>query len=293
MKRSIRKRTCNNVAKKGKFDNNFNNSKQNPQPGNSEPNMEVFFVRFPHLSEMIFDELDNQNLSKCREVCKSWKDYLVVQKFLHIRFIKEKLKKFDVPMQPWKEVFEKSNTMTIIRLAMSVDQMPLKTYFTDSKGLHPLHFVAASGNLFLFKEILEKASIKEPRNVKGTKKGMTTLYYAALNGNFEIYRLIMKQVEDKNPKRNDGYTPLHAAAAKGHMKLCEMIMENIDDKSPRSIDGNTPLHLAAQKGHFETCFLLLNKIKDKEPRNGKDLTPLALAAINHHTKVAKLICTFL
>ena len=75
MKRSNRKRTCNNLAKKAKFDNNSNSSKQNPQPVNSEPNMEGFFDRFPHLSEMIFDELDNQNLSKCREVCKSWRYY--------------------------------------------------------------------------------------------------------------------------------------------------------------------------------------------------------------------------
>ena len=27
----------------------------------------------PHIGEQIFEELDNQSLTKCREVCRSWK----------------------------------------------------------------------------------------------------------------------------------------------------------------------------------------------------------------------------
>ena len=208
--------------------------------------MEVFFVRLPHLSELIFDELDNQNLSKCREVCESWKDYLGVQKFLHIRFIKEKLKKFDVPKQPWKEVFEKSNTTTIIRLAICVDQMPLETYLTDSKGLDPLHFVAASGNLFLFKEILEKASIKEPRNIKGT----APIHYAAFNGKLDVCKTILEYAVDKNPRNYKGMTALYYVAINGNFEIYKLIMKQVEDKIQKEM---TDIHLFMQLLPKGTC----------------------------------------
>ena len=38
--------------------------------------MEEVFLRFPHLGESIFQNLDNQNLSKCLEVGSSWKSFI-------------------------------------------------------------------------------------------------------------------------------------------------------------------------------------------------------------------------
>ena len=50
--------------------------------------MEQAFLRFPHLSENIFDSLDNKSLADCKEVSKSWYFYLDAQKFLQPRIIK-------------------------------------------------------------------------------------------------------------------------------------------------------------------------------------------------------------
>ena len=50
--------------------------------------MEQAFFRFPHLSENIFDLLDNKSLADCKEVSKAWYFYLDVQTFLQPRIIK-------------------------------------------------------------------------------------------------------------------------------------------------------------------------------------------------------------
>ena len=57
--------------------------------------MEEVFLRFPHLSENIFDLLDNKSLADCKEVSKSWHFYLAAQKFLQKRIIKANLTKLE------------------------------------------------------------------------------------------------------------------------------------------------------------------------------------------------------
>ena len=49
--------------------------------------MEEIFLRFPHLSEKIFDNLNNGSLSKSREINKSWNLYLSNEKWYEIRIL--------------------------------------------------------------------------------------------------------------------------------------------------------------------------------------------------------------
>ena len=37
---------------------------------------ELVFGRCPHIGKQVFEELDNKNLTKCREVCKSWQEFI-------------------------------------------------------------------------------------------------------------------------------------------------------------------------------------------------------------------------
>ena len=79
--------------------------------------MEQAFLRFPHLSENIFDSLDNKSLVDSKEVSKSWYFYLDTQKFLQIRIIKnveetiERIQKIDFKgwsYRPWTDIDSKS-----------------------------------------------------------------------------------------------------------------------------------------------------------------------------------------
>ena len=36
----------------------------------------ITFLGFPHIGTKNFEKLDNQNLTKCREVCKSWQELI-------------------------------------------------------------------------------------------------------------------------------------------------------------------------------------------------------------------------
>ena len=44
-----------------------------------EPTNQQNLIKFrgvPHIGTQIFEELDNQSLTKCREVCKSWQELI-------------------------------------------------------------------------------------------------------------------------------------------------------------------------------------------------------------------------
>ena len=62
--------------------------------------MQEQFARFPHISEKIFDQLDDQNLVKCRRISKSWCNYLDNQKILYIQIIKQSIKSSDYNKAP-------------------------------------------------------------------------------------------------------------------------------------------------------------------------------------------------
>ena len=51
--------------------------------------MERIVKHFPHIAAQIFDLLDDESLSKCRQVKKSWKDFLESQMFFWNREIKK------------------------------------------------------------------------------------------------------------------------------------------------------------------------------------------------------------
>ena len=51
--------------------------------------MEEVFLRFPHLGESIFQNLDNENLSKCLEVGRSWKSFIDFAYLMWIRIKKK------------------------------------------------------------------------------------------------------------------------------------------------------------------------------------------------------------
>ena len=64
--------------------------------------MEEVILRFSHLGEKIFTELDNLSLTRCREVSKTWKMFLDQQNFLHVRSIQSHIEKKHEIGETWK-----------------------------------------------------------------------------------------------------------------------------------------------------------------------------------------------
>ena len=303
----------------------FNHSSSQKSLCFVENKMEVLNIRFPHLSEMIFDHLDNHSLANCNVVSKAWSIYIGEQKFYGIRIIKETVKKFHRLSQPWFEVFKKANTENIVELKSclnhfhEVRKQKRHGVFNCNKEVTPLHVSAGAGNILLYESIHKFAKNKQPKTEHGfepviyainksheemavfiiqrmvdknpeSKYGFTVLHIAAKYGLLEVCELILKHIQDKNPKSNYGdTTPLHTAAIFGHVRVCELIMKQIDMKDPRDNFGRTPFHLAALNGRLEVCELYMKTIRDKHPRTIGGSTPLHMAAYNGHVKVCMLI----
>ena len=78
--------------------------------------MEQAFLRFPHLSENIFDLLDNKSLAHCKEVSKVWYSYLDVQTFLQPRILKaNKIKYVEKAIDEIRADFRQRGPLTFNR----------------------------------------------------------------------------------------------------------------------------------------------------------------------------------
>ena len=288
--------------------------------------MEEFFKIFSHLSEEIFDCLDNKSLVKCKEVSEIWCSYISKQKFYHIRIIQSTVAEFHEVGKAWENVFRKGTTNTINELRHAVEQFYRKKdnvdyhegltpidvaagtgnlslleeiqktaqekYPEDSEGFTPLHYSAQNGHLNICKALIENMSDKNPKgkgNLFKEKKGWTPLHSAAREGHFEIFKLIENKIEDISPKLDDNSTPLHMAASGGHLNIVKYVMTGLEDKYPQDSGGYTPLHLAAHNGHLLVVEFIMYGLENKNPRNIHGEAPLHLAAYKGHLKVVECI----
>ena len=205
--------------------------------------MEEIILRFPVTAEQIFDQLDDQNVMKCREICKTWYD--VTERLQWIRKIKHLTKHNPYSSKDhqisWKLVLVKIPTHFLEKLAVTLDWEGWKRCPT------PLHTAVYSGDLQLFEHIYEKSTDKNPQD----PDGQTPFHAAAEHGSLEIFKFIMERAEDKNPQNKHGRTTLHLAAEHGNLEICKLICENISSLNSRNDRGRTPLHQAAIEGHLE------------------------------------------
>ena len=258
--------------------------------------MEEVNLRFQHISEQIFNCLDNESLINCQEVCRSWNIYLNGQKFCQARIILETVKKTHKVGNSWLEVFKKCNTKTIMDLRIAVEHIykELITSMYKELDFSPLHVAARFGQLTLFNDILQKVENKFPTD----GQGRTTLHHAASKDHLQIYESIVTingnispYLINVNIKFCPKPTPLHSAAANNSLKVCRFIVENNPDYNTwaSTTNGNTPLHTAAWRGHIEVYKIIMGKVKDRNPRDKFGKTPLHWAAMRGHFEMCKLI----
>ena len=253
-----------------------------------EVTIENLMFRFPHLSVIIFDHLNNLSLANCNSVSKDLNIYLRKQKFHQIRIIKETVKKFQELRQPWINVFKKANTETIMKLGRAVGQFYTKKglKYLNYEGITPLHVAAEEDNVSLYDMIVEHAQNKDPID----DLGFGPMIIAAGNGHIEMTKAIMKRSEDKNPKAaHNDLTPLHAAAIFGHLEIFKIILTEAEDKTPRDISGWTPLHSAAFYGKTSICEAFFDYMEGKNSRSTMCSNPQPFDAEKGHKEICKRI----
>jgi len=284
--------------------------------------MDTLWLRFPHIFGTVLEFLDNQSISNCRHVNKSWKNSIDSNKTIWHRIIAKKLIHMNnskswkyildkVPFEILKEIgegvmkflsdiekdmpsyygllYSPMHTTAGLGLLKASKYIVTKTNDcnpANSWGHTPLHLAAERDHTDICRLIIDNVSDKNPCDYH---ERWTPLHYAARNGNVEICQLILANVSSKNPASDNGLTPLHRAALFGNIEICQVIMENVSDINPADNDGWTPLHDAAGEGHVEICKYIIDNVSVKNPAKNDGSTPLHLAAEKGHVEVCRLI----
>ena len=138
----------------------------------TQSTMEEVFLRFPHLSEDIFNSLDNKTFVICKEVSTVWYDYLDDKKFVQerkVQMIKKLIKKFQLDFQ---------QSLEVVKANISLSHYPTELFeynwlkLVDETSLH-LRFSSAFDTVTVQK-----------------------ILHVARNGNFEmVHSMIMVEFQ--------------------------------------------------------------------------------------------------
>ena len=233
--------------------------------------MEDLGWRFPLISKIILNNVDNISLANFRKASRENSNFLENERFYWIRIIKKYSANFEEFKESWKKVISKTQVDFLKNLAIDV-----QTFFNSfskryNQQWHPLFIGAERGSLPLCEHVVNRTG-----DVNSCERidGFTPLGFAAQEGHLEICVFLIKPLEDKNPGDKNGWTPLHRAAQNGHLEVCKAIVMHLGNKNPASNDGITPLHLAAAHGHLEISKILIKNLDDKNPGCHNGQTPL-------------------
>ena len=220
--------------------------------------MEEILLRFSHIGQAIFKELNGRDFCKSREVNRQWLYFINNERVL-------------------KNSYKKMIQDKVQDLTDEIEGDRYQIY----KNQTPFHIAAERGYLPLCQLIIENSVVKNPKD----NLGVTPLHGAAKKCHLAVCQLIVRNIGNKNPKCNIRLTPLHWAAGNGHLSICQLIVANVVDKNPKSSGGWTPLHFAAKFGHLSVCQLIIEKVDDKNPKDRFGRTPLDLTQNEEIRKV--------
>ena len=270
-----------------------------------KPCMAEVLTRFHHLGEQIFANLDDQNLTKCREVCDLWMTFLDSERLIWTRVILSHIE--ETNSWNWKKFLSTTTTPMLCKLARRIEvfyKSELNRYFfprTIHEEMSPLHFAAMMyDDTNYCVNLIKNDTINHPKD----ESGMTPLHYAAKYGYISVCQLLLEKFTDKNPKNVLDETPFALAVQSDNYLVCELIIRKCKEKNPRGDlstilyssdnEGITPLHLAAANGKRELCQLIMENVVEKNPESTQNeplygMTPLHFAARDGHFSVCELI----
>ena len=104
--------------------------------------MEEVLLRFPLLSDSIFDVLDNKSFIKCMKICKSWNEFAKEKKWIRIiqKHDKKTYKKYTDCPQKLREKLKKINADEVEEFAEEILKEP------DYSRNTSLHIAAKKGH---------------------------------------------------------------------------------------------------------------------------------------------------
>ena len=204
--------------------------------------MEDLGKRFPLISQIILNNVDNKSLTIFRTASRENSNFLDRERFYWIRNIKKYFANFQEFQEAWKKVVNKTSVEFLEDLAINVHSFFNGVSKRCEQQWHPLFIGAACGTVNLCNHIIQKTGVKEP----WLKSGRTPLHLAAMNGNLEVVRSFMAN-DFVNSERQK--TVLYGAVFGGNLDMCKLLIEEY--KNTLDNNGKTPLDLAFSERNWE------------------------------------------
>ena len=95
--------------------------------------MEDLCGRFPLLSKMVFENLDDQSLVKVKESSRKINNHLQNERVYWIRMIKTHVEYFKKFADAWKKVIDKTPVKNVRKLAITVESYFNFSDYTDDR----------------------------------------------------------------------------------------------------------------------------------------------------------------
>ena len=222
--------------------------------------MRDFILRFPHLAEKIFQQLDDEGLAKSREVERLWQEFIDERNYLWLRIV---------------------NIPTILQYG--------DTY---------LHLAADCGQTDMFEVILHDEDNKNPKNDIGETPFLVACSQGHLKIALILLKRHEELGIDLNFKDNVwGRTAFHIACYNGHSEIAEMLMKNSSklqiDLNIKDSKGKTAFHLACWNGHSVIAEMIVkNSLRLNIGLNIKDYhsrTAFHIACHMCHSDIREMI----
>ena len=179
--------------------------------------MEETFQRFSHLAEEIFQNLNNEGLAKCREVCRFWQSFI------------------DNRNYPWIRIV---NIPTIL-----------------PHGWTYLHLAVRNGQIDMVEKIMRNSvEFEIDMKAKDSVLGLTAFHHACALGKVEIAELFLDNYLELNielnSKCNIGGTAFFFACVFDQKRIAEILVKNSQNikmelnSKPSKFLCTTPFHFA-------------------------------------------------
>ena len=151
--------------------------------------------RFPHVLEQIFQQLDDKSLFKCREVARSWQNFIDGRNYPWLRIV-------NIPT-----ILKRKNSY-LHHAARTGQIEPFKTalYEEDNKNIKNqrgqtcFHLACEYGRFDIVQLLLdpERSAINDHGiDLNGkTKYGNTAFYYACFHGHVNVVKILMENATD-------------------------------------------------------------------------------------------------
>ena len=247
---------------------------------------EEAFVRFPHISEQIFEFLDVQSLSKCQEVSQCWQNFIFKTK----PFSRQLENYTNIQRSILKKSLKDYDFQTVQKLAYCASFSHKKAVEACIPFQKPTPFEPKGPTLFYY--LLSEENHNETQFLLAklillNKMNKSTAMSTSLdNQEADCFRLavskLLKLMDDsRSGKFGEAYTIfketvtikqgnmylwswiaiLHIAVGRNHLAICKLIFEQSQDIEPLHKWGKIVLQYAISFGHIDMVKFFVDELQ--------------------------------